>query len=256
MVVVVRGERGVARVSPALGVVVKAEHEIRSECKIHPACPGTNFPCEVKEFILKSFDRRFIGFVRYPQGLRAHFRASSLLRPGLRVLDAGCGAGAVTLALREALLKRECPPAALHSFDLTEAMLERFRETLEHRAIDGIELVQANVLELERLPATWKNYDLIVSASMMEYLPRDRMVDALSGLRARLNKNGTFQLFITRHNWLMRPLIGKWWTANLYTSEELLDLFAQAGFSSVTFRRFPLAHRHLDLWGHIVEAQE
>ena len=32
--------------------------------------------------------------------------------------------------------------------------------------------------------------------------------------------------------------------------------FAQAGFSSVMFRRFPGAHRHLDLWGHIVEAQE
>ncbi len=200
--------------------------------------------------------RRFIGLVRYPQGLRAHFLASRVLRPGLRVLDAGCGAGAVMLALREALLKRECPPAALHGFDLTEAMLERFRQTLEHRAIDGVELVQANVLELERLSSTWKDYDLIVSASMMEYLPRDRVVDALTGLRARLSEQGTFQLFITRNNWLMRPLIGKWWTANLYTAEELRDLFARAGFSSVVFRRFPLAHRHLDLWGHIVEAQE
>ena len=200
--------------------------------------------------------RRFIGLVRYPQGLRAHFLASPLLQPGLRVLDAGCGAGAVTLALRDALLKRECPPTALHGFDLTPAMLTRFRQTLEHRAIDSVELVQANVLELERLPSTWKNYDLIVSASMMEYLPRDRVVDALAGLRARLGEQATFQLFITRNNWLMRPLIEKWWTANLYTSEELRDLFAQAGFSSVMFRRFPGAHRHLDLWGHIVESQE
>ena len=48
--------------------------------------------------------RRFISLVRYPQGLRAHFMASRVLRPGLRILDAGGGAGAVTLARREALL--------------------------------------------------------------------------------------------------------------------------------------------------------
>lgn len=75
------------------------------------------------------------------------------------------------------------------------------------------------------LPSSWSNYDLIVSASMMEYLPHERLVDALAGLRERLNADGSLLLFVTKRNWLMRPLIGCWWDANLYTAGELESPF-------------------------------
>lgn len=198
---------------------------------------------------------RFVRCVGYPQGLRAYFLASPLLRSGLRVLDAGCGTGIVTLAMREALLRRNLSPGPLHGFDLTPAMIERFRQTLHRRAIEGIDVVQANVLQLETLPSLWNDYDLIVSASMMEYLPANRLVDALDGLRGLLSEGGTLVLFITRRNWLMRPLIGRWWKANLYESGELEESFRRAGFSSMAFRAFPLRFRHLGLWAHIVEAR-
>ena len=154
---------------------------------------------------------RFVRLVRYPQGLRSYFLASPFLQPALRVLDAGCGTGLVTLALRDAVLSRGFEPGPLHGFDLTPAMLGKFRETLRRRTIDGIELKQADVLRLDTLPSSWTNYDLIVSASMMEYLPRERLVDALAGLRQRLTAGGRLVLFITRRNWLMGPLIGRWW---------------------------------------------
>ena len=197
---------------------------------------------------------RFIRFVRYPQGIRAFFLRSPLLRSGLRVLDAGCGTGISTLAVRDALVRRGLTPGPLHAFDLTPAMLERFRHTLLIRAIEGVETAQANVLELDTLPEQWTHYDLIVSASMLEYVPRDRLVDALHGLRGRLREDGRFVLFITRRNWLTRPLIGGWWHANLYNAEELREAFRRAGFSQCVFRSFPPSARYLALWGYVIDA--
>jgi cyclopropane fatty-acyl-phospholipid synthase-like methyltransferase len=143
----------------------------------------------------------------------------------------------------------------LCGFDLTPKMLDQFRETLRVRKIDGVDLVQADVLHLDALPSDWSDFDLIVSASMMEYLPREGLVDALSGLRSRLKRGGSLLLFITRRNWLTKTLIERWWDANLYEASELEESFRRAGFPSVTFGRFPFPYRYLSLWGHIIEAK-
>jgi cyclopropane fatty-acyl-phospholipid synthase-like methyltransferase len=198
---------------------------------------------------------RFVRFVRYPEGIRAYFLRSPLLGSGLRVLDAGCGSGIVTLAVRDALLRRGLFPGPLHAFDLTPAMLERFRGTLRSRGVQGVELAQADVLELDGLPASWRDYDLLVSASMLEYLARPRLAAGLGGLRSLLKEGASFVLFITRRNWLTRPLIGRWWQANLYEAKEIGEAFREAGFASVTFRQFPPLFRYLALWGYIVEAR-
>ena len=108
--------------------------------------------------------------------------------------------------------------------------------------------------QLEPLPDAWRQYDLIVTASMLEYLPRDKLADALRGLRGRLGENGRLVLFITRRNWLTRPLIGRWWQSNIYSAEELRVDFRRAGFAECTFRSFPPAARYLALWGYIIEA--
>jgi ubiquinone/menaquinone biosynthesis C-methylase UbiE len=198
---------------------------------------------------------RFVSFVGYAQGLRAYFLRSPLLRSGLHVLDAGCGTGIVTLALRQALLSRGFSPGVLRGFDLTPKMLEAFQQTLRTQAIEGVSVVQADVLQLDALPVDWNGFDLIVSAAMMEYIPRKSLLDALSELRSRLNEAGSLLLFITRRNWLTKPLIGRWWDANLYAAAELEETFRLAGFANIAFGKFPLAYRHLSLWGHIIEAK-
>jgi cyclopropane fatty-acyl-phospholipid synthase-like methyltransferase len=193
--------------------------------------------------------------MRYPQGLRAFLQASPLLRSGLRVLDAGCGAGALTLAVRDAMRRRGLALQALHGFDLTPAMLDRLRETLETTHIRDVELAEADVLRLDTLPAGWTDYDLIVSASMLEYVPRERLVEALASLRSRLVVDGSLVLFITRRNPLTRMLIGRWWKSNLYGTDELRTAFRAAGFRDVAIRRFPPAALHLAVWGHIIEGR-
>lgn len=198
---------------------------------------------------------RFIRFVLYPQGLRAFFLRSALLEDHLRVLDAGCGTGVVTLALHDALVRRRLGLGTFHAFDLTPAMLERFAHAVDRHDM-SVEARRTDVLDMMTLPASWSNYDLIVTASMLEYVPGTRLPEALAALRARLAPQGHAVVFITRRNWLTRPLIGRWWQSNLYSKRELLETFQRAGFSDVRFSRFPLLACYLSTWGYIVEARK
>ena len=198
---------------------------------------------------------RFIAAMRYPQGLRAFWDASSLLRPGLRILEAGCGTGALTFGVWNAAAKRGIHLGGYDAFDLTSAMLDRLRASLERRDLRSIRLAEANVLDLDALPADWRDYDLVVSASMLEYVRREDLSRALRGLRERLRDGGRLVLFITRRNPFTRVLIGRWWQSNLYTAPELVQAFQAAGFSRVAFPGFPISARHLSVWGHVVEAE-
>lgn len=197
---------------------------------------------------------RFIGLVRYPEGIRDYFLHSPILRSSIRILDAGCGTGAVLLAVREALVRRAVTASALHGFDLTPAMLTRLRATLPAQSITDVATIRADVLRLDVLPTSWRDYDLVVSASMLEYITRERFAEALAGLRGLLTPRGRFILFITRRNWFTIPVIGHWWQSNLYDKSQLSLAFREAGFQNTVFGAFPPTARHLSFWGYVVEA--
>lgn len=200
---------------------------------------------------------QYLSFVRavlYPQGIRAYFRGAPWLRTDMRILDAGCGTGIATFALWDALSRRGLVPGPCRAFDLTPAMLERFRDALQQRRYPAVGLMQGDVLRLGELPKDWSGFDLIVCASMLEYLPRAQIGQALAALRERLAHEGMLVLFVSRRNLLTRWLIGRWWEAELYCREELEALLAAAGYGRVRFPRFPFPYSFLGLWGHIVEA--
>jgi ubiquinone/menaquinone biosynthesis C-methylase UbiE len=151
----------------------------------------------------------------------AYFAADKALRSGLRILNAGCGTGDDTLALVRALTSRGPEYQTIDAFDLTPAMLAHLQESLDAKRIKNVRLKEANVLDLESLPTEWTNYDLIISAAMLEYVPREALVTALRSLRMRLAAGGRFLMFITRRNWITSILIERWWKADRYSAEEL-----------------------------------
>jgi len=198
----------------------------------------------------------FISFFRSRNAIGALLRSSGLLRPNLRVLDAGAGFGTATFALWDALHGQSSELLAIDGFDLTPAMLKRFQAELDSRGIRQVRLIQANVLELDRqLPPSWSNYDLIVSCSMLEYVPKSRLAQALLVLNARLAKDGTLLVVITRKNWITRILIEWWWKAECYSPAELRKAFAIAGFQHLIFSRFPLRYFWQSLSNHVVVAK-
>ncbi len=201
------------------------------------------------------YHRLYIDILRYGRGMNAFLRQSGTLEPNLRILDAGCGTGNVTRQVLDVARHGGITGLSLHGFDLTPAMLDRFRQWLHREEVEAVDLREANVLEPHHLPESWIGYDRILSSAMLEYLPKDRLPEALAGLRRRLAGDGTLTIFITRRNILMKALIEWWWKANIYTRDELREIFRQAGFDSVTFHRFPWPFWHLNLWGLVVEAR-
>ena len=105
----------------------------------------------------------------------------------------------------DALRAQDIDAQAIDAFDLTPAMLDRFQAELDSRGITLVRHKQANVLELEhQLSSTWRDYDLIISASMLEYVPKESLPHALSALGARLPQDGRLLVVITRKNWITK----------------------------------------------------
>lgn len=219
--------------------------------------PSETTAVNVKKLYSENADKYLsaISFVGYPQALQKFFESYDRLRANLRVLDAGCGAGTATFALLAALNRYPLPYRTIDGFDLTPEMLARFHNELARRSITGVKLQEADVLALETLPPTWINYDLIISAAMLEYVPRGRLSEALQALRARLAPGGHLLIFITRKNPLTKLLIENWWKANRYTRNEITEALRTAGFEEIVFRIFPSRCFWQNFGAHVVEGR-
>jgi SAM-dependent methyltransferase len=200
------------------------------------------------------YQNAVVRLLGYGWGLGVLLAHGRYLRAGARVLDAGCGTGALTRGLVRIRRAEALQGTTFHAFDLTPAMLGLLREWLAGQGVDDVELRRANVLDLGTLPADWCGYDLIVSSAMLEYLTRDELVAALRDLAARLAPGGTLLVCITRKNALMRWLVGAWWRSNTYDRAEIAAIFRAAGLSP-EFRTFPFPASHLNIWGHVIEVR-
>lgn len=210
------------------------------------------------EEVAALYTRRKHSYVRYVQafghrqGLQAVLEA--LPPPGAdgKVLDAGCGSGLSILALHDAVQRQGIGTPLIQAFDLTSAMLERCRTNLQVRRVEGVELRHANVGHLDsQLPASWAGYDLIVCASMLEYLPPAALAEALANLGRRLVPTGQLLAIVTRSSfWPTRWI----WQCTGYRRQQLTTAFTIAGYRTIRFCRYPLSHAWLNIGSHVVVA--
>ena len=158
----------------------------------------------------------------------------------MKILDAGCGTGAVTKVLYDLAHQQGLQEISLHAFDLTPAMLDLFGAWVEKEGAKNIALQQANVLDLEnQIPPHWKSFDLIVSSAMFEYIPKENLGQALRNLKRLLHENGRLLVFVTRRTWIASWTGALWWRTNLFDPDELEGELQQAGFKTVQFKKLP-----------------
>jgi SAM-dependent methyltransferase len=183
------------------------------------------------------YERLFIDFLGWGKELKAFFQKSDYLRPDFKILDAGCGTGIITRVIYQLAGDKDYRGIRFHAFDLTQTMLAVFQQWITRHEAANIDLRQSDVLELGVLPADWKEYDLIVSSTMLEYLPAEGVKAALGNLKTLLQSGGILLLFVTRRNLMTRWLAEKWWKTKVYEEHELQAILRELGFDDIKSRQ-------------------
>lgn len=191
---------------------------------------------------------KMIRAVGHERALVRYFR-NIPVPSGSKILDAGCGSGAGIRAIIQVAKDNGATGLTLHGFDFLEtavADLKNFGATLvDHR----LEARVANVLHMaDELPNDWRNYDLIISSGMLEYLPKSQLASVLAELRSRLTARGEMIIFISRATVFNRLFLGGLWRAHTYSQAELQNIFTQAGFHIQDLRK-------CNTWGYAVRAR-
>jgi SAM-dependent methyltransferase len=151
----------------------------------------------------------------------------------VRVLDAGCGDGLLSLALA----KRHSSWSLL-GVDLRNDLLEGARVRAQTRRLRNVRFACADLME--SLPET--GFDLVLAIECLSEIPDDEA--AVRSMVAALAPGGMFVVQVPEHSW--RPVLPgspSTWREQVrqgYTAEELATALRYAGLDSVevtpTFR--------------------
>ncbi len=108
---------------------------------------------------------------------------------GSRVLEAGCGVGAQTVALA-----RNSPDAVITSVDISEVSIAEAKKKIAAAGVTNVQFRQADIFNLPFGPDA---FDHIFVCFVLEHLSRP--VEALSVLRTHLRKGGTITVIEGDH---------------------------------------------------------
>jgi len=174
---------------------------------------------------------------RYDRRWRRYVEASTRetlnripIAPGARILDVGCGTGALLAAMAAT-----CPAATLCGLDPVAAMLDRARQRLP--ATVALQRGWG-----ERLPFAGGVFDVVTSNSAFHYVPAPER--ALAEMHRVLRPQGVLVVTDWCGDFLFSRLIDRYLSAlgrahhRVYRGDEFLDLVAGAGFVGAAIHRF------------------
>lgn len=102
------------------------------------------------------------------------------LKPGMSLLDCGCGPGSITLGLARAVL-----PGQAVGIDLELSMIERAKALASENQVSNVEFRVADVYDL---PFDEGQFDVVFSSSVLEHLAEP--IRALRAMRRVLKPGG------------------------------------------------------------------
>lgn len=154
-----------------------------------------------------------------------HRRLASLLRPGLKVLDVGCGTGAITGDVADAVGATGLAVGT----DVSHGLLQRAHERIADRP--GLHFARADIFAMPFAPV----FDVVTAARVLQWLARP--ADAVAAM-ARVTAPGGIVLVLDYDHTAIR------WTpdpppsmAAFYAA--FLAWRAEAGFDNTIARRLP-----------------
>jgi ubiquinone/menaquinone biosynthesis C-methylase UbiE len=113
-----------------------------------------------------------------------------LLKQGMKVLDVGCGTGAISKGIAE----RVGPSGSVTGIDNTEAFIISGKET--YKAVSNLELIHADLFQFEPT----EKFDLIVSARTLQWLSTPK--EALLQMKSMLKPGGQISILDYNHEQL------------------------------------------------------
>jgi ubiquinone/menaquinone biosynthesis C-methylase UbiE len=184
----------------------------------------------------------------------------SHLRPGMRLLDCGCGPGAITLGLAEAVA-----PGEAIGIDLEPTELAKARALAAERGIANVRFETGNVYEL---PYAGASFDAVYASLVLQYL-RDPLA-ALKEIRRVLKPGGVVgvadydfgSILVAPLTPLLEEAHGLWLRAlehrgiAIHYARHQRRLLLEAGFARSEGFAYPVGQGSLDatrLWAQVQE---
>ena len=148
------------------------------------------------------------------------------IRPGMDVVDVGCGTGAVTR-----ILARVVAPGRVVGVDRSADRLAAAREAAQREGLENVEYVQCDVEDL-RVPGG--PFDLAFSRCLFQYLPREAGHRTLEGMKRLVRRGGNVCVADIDGNHLYRYPTDEEWEGLL---NQLLKSVEHIGFDAYIGRK-------------------